>query len=394
VAVLLSCIVAYLYVSHQTTTATTTVVASTVAPCCDCTPVARAPIYTQVTCSGGCECLPSINTKNGTISDGPSDYKDFATCTWLIQSFSVISLSFTSFNTEAGYDFVTINSCSESSCGTRVQLARLSGAGNTSAVYTSPQFMGAQNLSTYLQVVFTSDEDKVSSGFVASWSAGEQNCQGCCSSATTTAAPITTPAPRARVNVSCSASSGYTGCETLGQPAAQSVTYLGTCGTFSDGPGNYLSNANVVWLLQYSDIISLRFTSFETQNDYDFVTIYNCSESSCNTSVELAKLSGKVDSMLPKNVNLLNTVYQASILQVVFTSDPLADKVGPGFVASWSVGNAADNCTASVAILLNSTQVANVTDPVTPNVTNITYLTTSKSTTSTPLPLVMCLSVE
>jgi hypothetical protein len=44
--------------------------------------------------------------------------------------------------------------------------------------------------------------------------------------------------------------------------------------------------------------------------------------------------------------------------------------------------------------LLNSTQVANVTDPVTPNVTNITYLTTSKSTTSTPLPLVMCLSVE
>ena len=45
-----------------------------------------------VTCSGGCLCQPSTGTISGTISDGPSNYANFANCTWLIASSGLQSL--------------------------------------------------------------------------------------------------------------------------------------------------------------------------------------------------------------------------------------------------------------------------------------------------------------
>jgi hypothetical protein len=81
----------------------------------------------------------------------------------MIASADLIQLSFTSFNTSVDIDFVTINSCSDSLCLSKVQVAKLSGTGDTSNVFKSS--------TGYLQVVFTSDSNSVvRTGFKANWS--------------------------------------------------------------------------------------------------------------------------------------------------------------------------------------------------------------------------------
>jgi ferredoxin len=133
-------------------------------------------VSATVTCSGGCLCQPSTGTISGTISDGPSNYANFANCTWLIassgpsfSSFNTINLSFSSFITETNYDFVTINRCtSSSSCE---QVAKLTGASLPSSIYTSS--------TGYMQVLLTSDKSTPAPGFVASWSSWTSTCIAC-----------------------------------------------------------------------------------------------------------------------------------------------------------------------------------------------------------------------
>ena len=130
-------------------------------------------VSATVTCSGGCLCQPSTGTFSGAISDGTSNYADHANCNWLIASSGLISLSFSSFNTEACCDFVTINRCtSSSSC--EEQVSRLSdSSGSLGTIYTSS--------TGYMQVVFTSDYLVGCSGFVGSWSSGSTSstCTTC-----------------------------------------------------------------------------------------------------------------------------------------------------------------------------------------------------------------------
>ena len=139
-------------------------------------------VSATVTCSGVCLCQPSTGTISGTISDGPSNYANFANCTWLIassgpsfSSFNTINLSFSSFSTEKNFDFVTINRCtSSSSCE---QLAKLSGffaesfLARPSSVYVSS--------TGYIQVLFTSNSRITTSGFAASWSSWTSTCIAC-----------------------------------------------------------------------------------------------------------------------------------------------------------------------------------------------------------------------
>jgi hypothetical protein len=115
-----------------------------------------------VTCSGSCSCSPSSGQRSGTITDGYGSYSNGESCRWLIASASTIRLSFSSFSTESGYDYVTINRCSSSSCSTVEQVARISGSVSSSNEYTSS--------TGYLQVLFTSDGSVTGSGFEATWS--------------------------------------------------------------------------------------------------------------------------------------------------------------------------------------------------------------------------------
>ena len=76
------------------------------------------PTKANVTCTGDCEgCVGERDCTSGTISDGLlTDYWGHANCKWLIASTTEIVLSFNFFDTEAGYDFVTINRCTSPSC--------------------------------------------------------------------------------------------------------------------------------------------------------------------------------------------------------------------------------------------------------------------------------------
>jgi hypothetical protein len=231
-----------------------------------------------VTCSGSCSCSPSSGQSSGTITDGPGNYSNGEDCRWLISSTKEIRLSFTSFSTESGYDNVTINRCTSSSCSSAEQIARLSGSVSSSNVYTSS--------TGYLEVLFTSH------------SGSAVTCSGSCG---------------------CNSSSGQ------------------SSGTLTDGSGNYSNNEDCTWLISSPNEIHLSFTSFNTEPGHDNVTIRRCTESSCSGCTEescsgsateqIARLSGSVSS---SDVYTSSTGY----LQVLFTSNP--STMGSGFVATWS----------------------------------------------------------
>ena len=77
---------------------------------CVCEPGCQ-PRTASVDCAGGCPCPASSLSANGTISDGPSFYENDAQCEWIIAASTAVSVSFSSFDTERYFDFLTINRC-------------------------------------------------------------------------------------------------------------------------------------------------------------------------------------------------------------------------------------------------------------------------------------------
>ena len=75
---------------------------------------------------------------------------------------SNITLRFTSFNTESGYDFVIISRCTSADCSTKEQVVRLSGSAvSLDTVYSSS--------TGFLLVEFLTDESVTRAGFQAEW---------------------------------------------------------------------------------------------------------------------------------------------------------------------------------------------------------------------------------
>lgn len=108
-----------------------------------------------------CQGTVQLTAPSGTFSDGSgtSDYTNRATCRWLIQPAGAtwIRLSFTSFNTESGYDFVRVYDGATMSAPL---LGSFSGSSLPSQVTSS----GGSML-----VVFTSDSSVTRAGWEASY---------------------------------------------------------------------------------------------------------------------------------------------------------------------------------------------------------------------------------
>jgi hypothetical protein len=139
-------------------------VGSSSSGCEACSPGKFMSYQGRVTCSGHCPC-GSHGSSSGSFSDGPGNYGNSQTCSWLIVSGypTHITISFASFSTESGYDHVTIAECSSASCRQSRNLARLSGNDvSASTVYTTS--------TGFLKVVFNSDSSTTSEGFEAAWS--------------------------------------------------------------------------------------------------------------------------------------------------------------------------------------------------------------------------------
>ena len=115
-------------------------------------------------CAGCTSCgLRTASTGTFTDGSGTSDYPSNANCVWIIapSGATQVTITFTDFSTESGYDFVVVQQCPDSSCSTGlVELARLSGPSAT-LPYTST--------TGYMAVRFTSDLIITYPGFSASW---------------------------------------------------------------------------------------------------------------------------------------------------------------------------------------------------------------------------------
>ena len=96
-------------------------------------------------------------------------------------------------------------------------------------------------------------------------------------------------------------------------------------GTFSDGSGNYGNNENCWWLIEAPGEIRVSFSSFDTESNYDNVSIYRCN---CESSSQrILRHSGSLSS---------SNVYTSStgLLKVTFTSD--GSQTRSGFTGTWS----------------------------------------------------------
>ena len=137
---------------------------------CEACAPGKSSQYSNFTCTGPCPCDPTERL----LTDGPGRYDNSETCSWLISASSTITLSFQSFETERGYDYVTIYSCLSATCGGgRRQVASLSGsqAGHLSGSLTYNSTTG------FMQVVFTSDGSITGPGFEAEWSSAQTTGQ-------------------------------------------------------------------------------------------------------------------------------------------------------------------------------------------------------------------------
>ena len=103
---------------------------------------------------GACPGAGSLTAPSGTITDGPQAYGDSMHCEWQIQSEMQISLSFSSFDTEAYYDYVKV-----------YEGPTLLGSFNGSAL---PAPLTARSGS--MRVLFFTDGSVTREGFMASYS--------------------------------------------------------------------------------------------------------------------------------------------------------------------------------------------------------------------------------
>ena len=133
------------------------------------------------------------------------------------------------------------------------------------------------------------------------------------------------------VTASVTCSGGCSGC------VDSSGSSSGTIRDDNDGTGDYGANTDCEWLIASNSQISLSFTSFHTEKDYDYVYVESCSSSSCDSAVELAKLHGNSANSDTSAADL-STTYTSSTgyLRVRLTSDDSLEYAG--FSADWSVG--------------------------------------------------------
>ncbi len=229
------------------------------------------PVY----CSG----QNTLNAASGNFTEGSgtSNYGDNANCSWLIEPVgaATVTVTFNTFATEPGFDFVKIydNSVSPAS-----QIASFSGSSLPSATTVN---------SGSVLVEFTSNGNTTASGWDASY----------------TSTTIPPPPP-----VACSGS----------------VTLAAPAGTFDDGSGsttNYGDNADCAWVINPVGVasITITFGSFDTQSGMDLVQVY---DNAASPATLLGAYSG---STVPAPV----TVNSDNVL-VTFTSDGATNATGWG----------------------------------------------------------------
>jgi Zn-dependent metalloprotease len=213
-----------------------------------------------------CSGTTSLTATSGTFTDGSgsANYGNNSSCKWVIAPAGAtqISLNFTSFNTEATYDIVTVYNGPDD---TFPVLATWWGNTLPPTISTSAG-VGA------MCIKFTSDATDTFSGWSANFTS------------------------------------------VISTPACSGLTMLTTpTGSFSDGSGsnNYTNNQQCYWYIAppCATSVTLSFTSLNTELNYDGVVIYD----SLTATTPIATYSG---TSLPASVTSTT-----GVIVVVFISD-------------------------------------------------------------------------
>jgi hypothetical protein len=186
-------------------------------------------------------CTPTSGASSGTISDGAGNYANNANCWWLLATSPGVEIRISflpSFDTESGYDDVTIYQCSSASCSPQTLIQKLSGSPSASAVYTSTVYTSTTG---FLKVTFTSDGSVVGSGFTGTWSCGAVAATTECTTCTAGTYSATEGAPDC---TNCAKFSSAVGASTWKQPLVAAAALRQT------------SLVNVPWYLIYCSTIS------------------------------------------------------------------------------------------------------------------------------------------
>ena len=139
----------------------------------------------NILCDGPCDCTPRAMVTDGIFDDGIGEYENSITCKWMISTMATIpgglrdtqfgeaeiSLWFTKFDTEPGYDFVYVNECTSEECPDPVLIQRLDGS---TPSHSGPKAVGEGTIYStptgFLQLVFQTDMLKKNfQGFRAEW---------------------------------------------------------------------------------------------------------------------------------------------------------------------------------------------------------------------------------
>jgi hypothetical protein len=318
----------------------------------------------------GCVGLTTYTNCSGTVEDGSgaNSYNNNLNCTWLIQPTTppaALTLNFTSFSTESGYDSVKVYD------GTSANGRLL---GGFSGANLPPRLLGTSGA---LFIQFTSDANTVSTGWSADYACTNATLYAVTLNANPVAGGTVTGArsyllgdsatitATANVNyrflnwtdstgniVSTNAIYGFriTGNRRLIAnfvvDGCNGLTTYTTCnGTVSDGSaGNYINNLSCTWLIQPSPAatrITLHFTAFATEANYDSVAVYDGTSA---TGRFLGKFSG---ATLPADL-----IATSSAMFLRFTTD--ASNVYAGWSADWTCANSNPTYT----LTLNANPVA------------------------------------
>jgi hypothetical protein len=102
-------------------------------------------------------------------------------------------------------------------------------------------------------------------------------------------------------------------------------------GLLSDGSAtpNYGTNSNCKWLIAPTNAkqVTVSFTEFLTEANYDFVYVSSCADITCANPQQIAKLSGSY-------LSAQNVISTTGFVLVTFTSDYSVEY--PGFLALWT----------------------------------------------------------
>ena len=133
---------------------------------------------------GQCSGPVTLTAPSGSISDGPGNYSPSQSCSWTASTGSIITLSFNSFRTESGYDYVKVydgssssgyacvfahSSCIFTYTYGRTQLGSFSGS-------SIPGSVTATSGSMY--ITFSTDSSSQYSGFEATYSSSGTSAGG------------------------------------------------------------------------------------------------------------------------------------------------------------------------------------------------------------------------